>query len=75
MTRMKTTIDLPDQLAQDAKAFAREHGLTLRELVERGLREQLRRSRVEPYEWEPVVAGRPGDPMPPRPPHEYAYEE
>jgi hypothetical protein len=44
---MKTTVELPDQLAREAKAFAREHGVTLRELIERGLRAELARAEVK----------------------------
>ncbi len=40
---MKTTIELPDSLAHRAKAVARKHNLTLRELVTEGLRAQLDR--------------------------------
>lgn len=43
MTRMKTTIELPDSLATQAKEVAREHKLTLRELVTEGLRAELER--------------------------------
>lgn len=73
---MKTTIELPDELSRDAKRFAREHGVTLRELIERGLRRELRgaASMVE-FHWLPVVGGEEHDPMPARPPHEYAYDE
>jgi hypothetical protein len=35
---MKTTIDIPDALAQEAKSVVREGGTTLRELVVTGLR-------------------------------------
>ncbi|MCY4199245.1 MAG: DUF2191 domain-containing protein [Gammaproteobacteria bacterium] len=35
---MKTTIEISDQLSESAKACAREHGITLRGLVEQGLR-------------------------------------
>jgi len=41
--RMKTTIDLPDALARRAKAVARQHNLTLREVMTEGLRVQLDR--------------------------------
>lgn len=40
---MKTTIELPDSLASRAKEVAREHHLTLRELVTEGLRAELER--------------------------------
>ncbi len=43
LARMKTTIDLPDELARRAKAVARQHNVTLRELVTEGLRAQLDR--------------------------------
>ena len=39
---MKTTIDISDDLAERAKAFAARERITLRSLVERGLREILR---------------------------------
>lgn len=35
---MKTTIEIPDQLADDAKLYAAQHGLSLREVHERALR-------------------------------------
>ncbi len=43
---MKTTIDLPDALAQQAKALAQEQNVTLRELVTEGLRAELERRSV-----------------------------
>ena len=43
---MKTTIDLPDELLIAAKQKAAELRCTLRELVERGLRAELRRQDV-----------------------------
>lgn len=39
---MKTTIDISDDLAARAKAYAAKERITLRSLVERGLREILR---------------------------------
>ena len=72
---MKTTVELPDELARRAREHARTHGITLRALIERGLREQLRDDRDQPaYRWDPVTAGEPGDPFPDRPPHELAYD-
>ena len=43
MSSMKTTVDLPDALANAAKALAHEHGTTLRELVVEGLRAEVER--------------------------------
>jgi hypothetical protein len=43
---MKTTIELPDDLFVAAKRRAAEDRTTLRALVERGLRAQLRRHRA-----------------------------
>ena len=39
---MKTTIDIADDLAARAKAYAAKERITLRSLVERGLREMMR---------------------------------
>ena len=43
---MKTTIDLPDDLLIAAKKRAAETRTTLREIFERGLRRELRQSRL-----------------------------
>jgi len=40
---MKTTIDLPEPLLEQAKAVAAEEGTTLRRLVEEGLRVVIER--------------------------------
>jgi hypothetical protein len=40
---MRTTIELPDSLAREAKEFARLQGVTLGELVIEGLRLELDR--------------------------------
>lgn len=45
---MKTTIDIPDALAQEAKSVVREGGTTLRELVVTGLRAEVQRRRSAP---------------------------
>jgi len=38
---MRTTVDLPDPLLRRARRFMKARGMTLRELLERGLREVL----------------------------------
>jgi hypothetical protein len=42
---MKTTIDLPDDLARQAKAYAARKHTTLRALIEQGIRQVLRDDR------------------------------
>jgi len=44
---MKTTIELPDELFSKAKAFAARKKITLRSLIERGIRQVLREDRVQ----------------------------
>ena len=47
---LKITIDLPDELANAAKTHAASQNLTLRALIERGLRMVLRADReAEPF--------------------------
>lgn len=43
---VKTTIDLPDELAREAKAFASRKKITLRALIEQGIRQVLREDRA-----------------------------
>lgn len=45
---MKTTIDIPDDLARQAKDVAREGRVTLRDLVVAGLRSEIDRRRSVP---------------------------
>ena len=40
--RMKTTVEIPDPLAEEAKSVARREKTTLRALIETGLRQVLR---------------------------------
>jgi hypothetical protein len=42
VNRMKTTVEIPDPLAEEAKAVARREKTTLRALIEAGLRQVLR---------------------------------
>ncbi len=47
---MKTTIDIADTLLRDAKHVAAQEGITLRELVEDGLRRAIAgRQRPRPF--------------------------
>lgn len=48
VTHMKTTIELPDELARHAKRVAREANTTLRELIETGLRAEIDRRAKQP---------------------------
>lgn len=56
---MKTTIDLPDALAREAKQLAHDQGVSLRELVVSGLRSELgRRSHAQDIDFHfPSVDG------------------
>ena len=62
---MKTTVELPDDLLIAAKKRAAETRTTLRELVERGLRRELRgaaakrNGRRRPIRWVVVPGGLP----------------
>lgn len=47
--RMKTTIEIPDDLAARAKHVAREGGSTLRDLVLAGLRQEIERRTAPPW--------------------------
>ena len=42
---MKTTIELSDELARKAKAFAARRNMTLRAVIEQGIRQVLREDR------------------------------
>jgi hypothetical protein len=53
---MKTTIEIADALLEQARRAAAEEGVTLRAVVERGLREVLsRRPTSEPFKLRPVT--------------------
>ena len=53
---MKTTIDIADELLDEARARAKAEGTTLRALMERGLREVLAEPPPEsPWRFEPVT--------------------
>lgn len=65
-THMKTTVDIPDELLIAAKKRAAEERLTLKVLIERGLRRQLARSpegrsRGHAIRWITVNGGLPPD--------------
>ena len=43
---MKTTVELPDAMLRSAKRYAAAHGMTMREVLETGLRHVLATERV-----------------------------
>lgn len=45
VSHMKTTIDLPDELFQEVQRIAREEGVSMKSLMEEGLRAVLERHR------------------------------
>jgi Arc/MetJ family transcription regulator len=50
-SRMKTTIEIPDDLMKAAKALARKQGTTLKSIIERGIRTTLKEEqRGSPYQ-------------------------
>jgi predicted transcriptional regulator len=46
MTHMKTTVELPDDLFQEAQRLARAEGSTMKSLIEEGLRAVIARHRA-----------------------------
>ncbi|MDR2013054.1 MAG: hypothetical protein LBQ20_08440 [Rhodanobacter sp.] len=58
---MKTTIDIADDLIDRARLIQKRDDITLRALVEEGLRLVLDKHAkpVKPYKFEPVVVGEP----------------
>ncbi len=47
---MRTTIDLPDDLYRQVKVAAAREGVTLRSIIERGLRNELARLKAGSYQ-------------------------
>lgn len=60
-TRMKTTVDIADALAADARELAKREGTTLRALLEAGLRREIeaRKSR-QPFRLRDASFGKGG---------------
>jgi hypothetical protein len=48
VTHMKTTVEIADTLCEEAKRVAASEGSTLRELIESGLRRELRERQSRP---------------------------
>jgi hypothetical protein len=48
VSNMKTTIDIPDIFLQEAKRLSFEKQVTLRSLVEQGLREMISKYKLHP---------------------------
>lgn len=46
---MKTTIELPDALFAEARRFADDHGITMKALIEQGLREAMAKQEDKPF--------------------------
>jgi predicted transcriptional regulator len=46
LTHMKTTVELPDDLFQEARQLARSEGSTMKSLMEEGLRAVIARHRA-----------------------------
>ena len=44
---MKTTIELPDALLEQARRFARDHGMTMKALIEQALREVMAKEKEQ----------------------------
>jgi len=56
LAHMKTTIDIADDLLLRSKRLARQCGITLRELIEEGLHDNLaRRERRPPFHFQPIT--------------------
>lgn len=53
--RVKTTVELPDDLLKAAKRLAIDRGTTLRELVEAGLRRELEQRQQPTKPWKVMV--------------------
>lgn len=62
VARMKTTIELPDELAREARELALEQRTTLKDLVVEGLRSEVERRREPGAQADIVfpVSGTPG---------------
>jgi hypothetical protein len=46
---MKTTVELPDAMLSSVKRYAAAHEMTMREVIEAGLRHVLESERVKPF--------------------------
>ncbi len=56
---MKTTLELPDDLIERSRQIQRRDGITLKALVEEGLRLAIRkRAKPANFRFEPVFGGR-----------------
>ena len=46
---MKTTVELPDALLAEARRFADDHGMTMKALIEQGLRKAMATKTDKPF--------------------------
>jgi hypothetical protein len=62
---MKTTLELPDSLFQEAKAYASARGIPFREVVEISLRRHLEaaQTEVKPFKLRPAKPWHGGKPL------------
>lgn len=74
---MRTTVDLPEELLNQAKEHALRGRLSLSQLVQRAVRHELERAEeLEQRPFELVVAGQPGGSAPsPREVHELLSQD
>jgi len=54
---MRTTIELPDELFRQAKITAAKEGVTLRSIIESGLRTELARRKASSYQLPDLSVG------------------
>lgn len=57
LTHMRTTIELPDDLYRQVKVTAAREGVTLRSIIERGLRNELARMQARSYQLPDLAFG------------------
>ncbi|MFT4242089.1 MAG: hypothetical protein QM569_07385 [Acidovorax sp.] len=54
---MKTTIELPDALFAEARRFADDNGMTMKALIEQGLRKAMAAKQDKPFKLRDMSVG------------------